>query len=88
LLNFAVVPEDPNNLAAVAKPYHVAGDSRVIVESLAPADGELWYDSLTRLSSASVIGGAEFGALREVTEGTPTALPAILPQYATAKLTA
>ena len=46
----------------------------------------------TRLSSASVIRGAEVGARGEAPGGSPTgapalALPAILPMHATAKRT-
>ena len=46
MLTLAEVPEDPNNLAAVAKPCHVAGDSLWMEDIFEPA-GVWWYESLT-----------------------------------------
>jgi len=86
MLDLAEVPVEPNNLAAVAKPCHVEGDNLEIVESLEPAGGDLWYESLTRLSTASVMGGAEVTP-GEITcgMGAPAiASLAILPLQATA----
>ena len=59
MFDLAEVPVKPINLAAVAKPCHVAGDNLEIVKSLEPAVGDWLYESLTRLSSAIVMGGPE-----------------------------
>jgi len=86
MLTLAEVPEDPNNLAAVAKPCHVAGDS-LWMEDIFELAGVWRYESLTWLSSANVMTGAEVRTPNVEIGWSPKAAPedswvAILPMNA------